>query len=64
MANSYESIQLARLVSWIQSHDCHAHVTPDGRICIGGHAIEGDGSHSTCIDYVRTYQQARDVLGY
>jgi hypothetical protein len=52
------------LLRWIQSHGHHAHTTPDGRICIGIAAIELHGERSTSVDYVRTYSQARDVLGY
>lgn len=58
---------LAPLVRWITVGHCgsyHAHVTPDGRICIGIPATEGDGAHSTCLEYVRTYAEARVALGY
>lgn len=29
-----------KLVRWIHSHEAHAHVTPDGRICIGSSAVD------------------------
>lgn len=53
-----------RLLVWIRCHEHHAHLTGDGRICIGISAVTGDGSEFTAIEYVRSYDEARDALGY
>ena len=58
----------SRLLEWINTHDCGVEPTgvlrPDGAIDIRCTAVARDGSVSIETDTVRTYRQARDVLGY
>ena len=53
-----------RLLAWIRDHCHHAHICADGRICIGIEAIDRDGTRSTVLEYVATFQEARNALGY
>jgi hypothetical protein len=52
------------LLAWVLGHGHHAHITPDGRICIGIPTVDRERVESTSIEYVRTYKEARDALGY
>ena len=59
---------LGRLLAWINSHDCGVEPTAvlraDGAIDIRCTAVATDGKVTVETDVVRTYAQARAVLGY
>ena len=60
--------ELGRLLAWINSHDCGVEPTAvlraDGAIDIRCTAVATDGKVTVETDAVRTYDQARAVLGY
>ena len=58
----------ARLLAWINLHDCGVEPTgvlrADGAIDIRCTAVARNGQVTVETETVHTYRQARDVLGY
>ena len=58
----------AQLLAWINTHDTGVEPTgvlrDDGAIDIRCQAVARDGAVTVETDTVRTYREARDVLGY
>jgi len=56
------------LLDWINEHDCGVSPTAvqreDGAIEVRGQACNADGEWFVETNVVRTYAEARDVLGY
>lgn len=55
---------LNRIAAWVRSHGNDATVLADGCVRIVSIWTTSDGGEGCFFDYVRTYAEARAVLGY